>query len=91
MGGSRMETRIALIGIVVENRESAERLNSLLHEYGEYIIGRMGLPYPKRNISVISVVLDAPNDKINALSGKLGMIPHVNTKTVYSKLKEDGD
>lgn len=81
-----METRIALIGIVVENRESAEKLNTILHEYGEYIIGRMGIPYPKRNVSVISVVLDAPNDTISALSGKLGMVPNVNIKTVYSKL-----
>lgn len=81
-----LETRIALIGIVVENRESAEKLNTILHEYGEYIIGRMGIPYPKRNVSVISVVLDAPNDTISALSGKLGMVPNVNIKTVYSKL-----
>ena len=81
-----METRIALIGIVVENKESARRINEILHEYGEYVIGRMGLPYPKRNISVISIVLDAPNDIISALSGKLGMIPQVNIKTVYSKV-----
>ena len=81
-----METRIALIGIVVENKESARRINEILHEYGEYVIGRMGLPYPKRNISVISIVLDAPNDIISALSGKLGMIPQVSIKTVYSKV-----
>lgn len=80
-----METRIALIGIVVENTESVEKLNALLHEYGEYIIGRMGIPYHKRHVSVISVVMDAPNDVISALSGKLGMLPNVNTKTVYSK------
>ncbi len=81
-----METRIALIGIVVENKESAVRLNDILHEYGDYIVGRMGIPYPKRNISVISIIVDAPNDQISALSGKLGMVPHVNIKTVYSKL-----
>jgi putative iron-only hydrogenase system regulator len=81
-----VETRIALIGIVVENRDSVEKLNSILHEYGEFIIGRMGIPYPKCNVSVISVVLDAPTDTINALSGKLGMVPHVNIKTVYSKI-----
>ena len=86
-----METRIALIGIVVENRESAEKLNTILHEYGEYIIGRMGIPYPKRNVSVISVVLDAPNDTISALSGKLGMVPNVNIKTVYSKLSASSE
>jgi len=86
-----MDTRIALIGIVVENKDSTKKLNDILHEYGEYIIGRMGIPYPKRNISVISVVMDAPNDVISALSGKLGMVPHVNIKTVYSKLSSIAD
>ena len=81
-----METRIAIIGIVVENKESAQKLNDILHEYGDCIVGRMGIPYPKRNISVISIIVDAPSDKISALSGKLGMVPHVNIKTVYSKL-----
>ena len=81
-----METRIALIGIIVENTDSAPRLNSILHEYGKYIVGRMGVPYHKRSISVISIVLDAPNDIISALSGKLGMLPGVNIKTVYSKV-----
>ena len=82
-----METRIALIGIVIENEDSIERLNSILHEYREYIVGRMGIPYPKRHISVISIVVDAPNDVISALSGKLGMLPQVNAKTIYSKLQ----
>lgn len=81
-----METRLALIGIVVENNESVKRLNDVLHEYGEYIVGRMGIPYRKRSISVISVVVDAPGDIISALAGKLGMIPDVSIKTVYSKL-----
>ena len=81
-----MDTRVALIGIVVEKLESAEKLNALLHQYGEYIIGRMGVPYKKRNISVISVVVDAPADVISALSGKLGMLPGINTKTIYSKV-----
>ena len=81
-----METRIALIGIVVENKDSVERLNAILHDYGEYIVGRMGIPYPKRQISVISVIVDAPSDVISALSGKLGMIPQINIKTVYSKI-----
>jgi len=81
-----METRIALIGIVIENKDSVEKLNSILHEYGEYIVGRMGIPYHKRHISVISIVMDAPNDIISALSGKLGMLPDVNAKTVYSKV-----
>ena len=81
-----MENRIALIGIIVEDKEAVQRLNEVLHEYGEVIVGRMGIPYHKRNISVISVVVDAPNDVISALSGKLGMVPHVNIKTVYSKV-----
>jgi putative iron-only hydrogenase system regulator len=81
-----METRIAVVGIIVENPESVEKLNGILHDYSTYIIGRMGIPYPKRNISIISVVMDAPNDVISALSGKLGMLPNVTTKTVYSKL-----
>jgi len=75
----------------VENTDSAPRLNSILHEYGKYIVGRMGVPYQKRKISVISIVLDAPNDIISALSGKLGMLPGVNTKTVYSKLMTQDD
>ena len=81
-----METRLALIGIVVENNESAKKINDVLHEYGEYIVGRMGIPYRKRNVSVISTVIDAPSDVTSALAGKLGMIPDVNIKTVYSKL-----
>ncbi len=81
-----METRVALIGIMVSNRDSVSKLNAILQEYGEYIVGRMGIPYQKKNVSVISLVLDAPQDTISALSGKLGMLPHVNTKTIYAKL-----
>ena len=81
-----METRIALLGIIVENPDSVEKLNNILHDYSQYIIGRMGIPYQKRKISIISIVMDAPNDVISALSGKLGMLPNVATKTVYSKL-----
>jgi putative iron-only hydrogenase system regulator len=81
-----MNTRVALIGIVVESHESINRLNELLHEYSNYIIGRMGLPYPKRDISIISVAIDAPQDEISALSGKLGMLPGIRTKTIYSKV-----
>ena len=66
-----METRIALIGIIVENPESIEALNHLLHEYGKYIIGRMGIPYREREVNIISVAIDAPQDVINALSGKI--------------------
>ena len=83
-----MDTRVALIGIVVENYDSTEKLNELLHQYGNYIIGRMGVPYQKRGISIISVAMDAPGDAISALSGKLGMLPGVSTKTIYAKLSE---
>lgn len=79
------ESRVALIGIIVTSRESVEQLNHLLSEYGEYIIGRMGLPYKEKNISIISVAIDAPNDVINSLTGKLGMLPGISTKTIYSK------
>ena len=81
-----METRIAIMAIIVENKESAKKLNDTLGEYAEYIVGRMGIPYAKRKISIISIVIDAPNDTISALSGKLGMIPDVSIKTVYSKI-----
>ena len=80
------DTRVAQIGIVVENPDSVEKLNALLHRYGEYIIGRMGVPYHKRNISIISIVLDAPASVISALSGRIGMLDGVTASTVYSKL-----
>lgn len=81
-----METRVALIGIVVEDAVSIEKMNALLHQYGAYIIGRMGIPYPMRGINIISVAMDAPGDVISALSGKLGMLPGISTKTIYSKI-----
>lgn len=80
-----METRIALMGIIVENLSSTNKINEILHEYAEYIIGRMGIPYKNRGIAIISVVLDAPNDKISALSGKLGKLPGINIKVQYTK------
>lgn len=80
-----MDTRIALIGIIVEDISATEKLNSILHEYGQYIIGRMGIPYREKDISVISIVIDATNDVISSLSGKLGMIKGINVKTMYSK------
>ena len=79
------ESRVALIGIIVSSKESVEQLNHLLSEYGAYIIGRMGLPYKERNISIISVAMDAPGDVINSLTGKLGMLPGISTKTIYPK------
>lgn len=80
--------RVALISIVVEDVTASERINSVLHEFSRYIIGRMGIPYPKRGIALISVAVDAPADAISALSGKLGMIRGVSTKTIFSKLPE---
>ena len=79
-----METRIAVISIIVENGDSVEQINSILHEYGEYIIGRMGIPYRKRNINIISIALDAPQNTIAALSGKIGNLSGVSVKTAYS-------
>ena len=81
-----MENRIALLGIVVEAPEAVEPLNRLLHEYGAYIIGRMGIPHRERGISVISVVLDAPGDAISTLAGKVGQLPGVSAKTLYAKV-----
>lgn len=81
-----METKVALIGIVVENMQSVHALNAVLHDYSDYIIGRMGLPYEKRDISIISVAIDAPHDIISALSGKLGALSGVSSTTVYSKV-----
>lgn len=84
--GNDMETRIALIGIIVENMDSTERLNQLLHEHRAYIIGRMGIPYREKNVNVISVAVDAPADVINALSGKIGRLDGITAKTVYSNV-----
>ena len=80
-----METRIALIGIIVEELESAGKINEILHEYSPYLVGRMGIPYREKNVSIISVVIDASNDVISSLSGKLGMIKGISVKTIYSK------
>lgn len=84
-----MNTRVALIGIVVEDPGSVSKMNELLSEFSSYIIGRMGLPYRERDISIISVVLDAPDSVISALSGKIGMLPGITAKTVYSKISAD--
>lgn len=81
-----METRVAIIGIIVENPDSVEKLNSILHAYSPYIIGRMGIPYRERNVSIISVAVDAPQDTISALSGKVGKLPGVSAKTAYSNV-----
>ena len=80
-----METRVAVIAIIVEDASSVGKLNSILHQYGEYIIGRMGLPYDKKHINIISIAVDAPANIISTLSGKLGMLPGVSSKVVYAK------
>ena len=79
-----METRVAVISIIVEKPDKIETLNALLHEYSAYIIGRMGIPYPKRGVSIITVALDAPQNTISTLSGKLGGLSGVSVKTAYS-------
>lgn len=80
------KTRTALIGIIVENTEAIDRLNDLLHEYRGNIIGRMGVPHPSKEISIISIAIEAPDDTISALAGKLGALQGVTTKTIYSKV-----
>lgn len=86
LGGTYMETRVAVMSIIVENPKSVERLNGALHEFGEYIIGRMGIPYRKRKISIISIALDAPQNTISSLAGKIGSLPGVSVKTAYSSI-----
>jgi len=81
-----METRVAVMSIIVENMDSVEPLNALLHENGQYIIGRMGIPYHKRGISIISIALDAPQDAIAALAGKVGNLKGISVKTAYSSV-----
>ena len=84
-----MQTRVAVMGIVVENTDSVERLNTLLHEYGSYIIGRMGIPYRARSINIVSIAIDAPQDVISALSGKIGSLDGISVKTAYSNVLAD--
>lgn len=80
-----METRVAIIGIIVEQESAVETLNAVLHDYGKHIIGRMGIPYREKGINIISIAIDAPQDIISALSGKIGRIDGVSAKTAYSK------
>lgn len=82
-----METRVAVMSMIVENGDAVQRLNEILHEYGEDIIGRMGIPYRARGINLISIALDAPQDRISALAGKIGNLPGVSVKTAYSEVK----
>jgi len=81
-----METRVAVMSMIVEDGEMVQKLNSILHEYGQFIIGRMGIPYRKRNINIICIALDAPQNIISALSGKLGCLKGVSVKTAYSSV-----
>ena len=81
-----METRIAVIAIIVEDLEAADEVNRILHEYSSCVIGRMGIPYRQKNLSLISVAVDAPSEMISALTGKLGNVPGISVKTAYQKL-----
>ena len=84
------ETRVAVMGIIVEDTDSTEALNAILHEYGNYIIGRMGVPYRKKNINIVSIALDAPQDTISAMSGRIGKLSGISVKTAYSNVKSNG-
>lgn len=81
-----METRVAVMAIIVEDKESVELINTILSDYSAYIIGRMGIPYRQRNINIISIAIDAPQDRISALSGKIGKLPGVSVKTAFSNV-----
>jgi len=81
---NNMDTRIALIGIIVENPDSVDMLNSILHEYRKYVIGRMGVPYKEKDVSIISIAVDAPQEITSAMSGKIGRLKGVTSKTVYA-------
>ncbi len=80
-----METKLAIVAIIVNDLDAVERINALLHDFGSYIIGRMGIPYKQKGVNVISVVIDAPVEQINSLSGKLGMIKGVSSKVLSTK------
>lgn len=81
-----MNTRVAVMSIIVEDNQTVETLNSILHEYGEYIIGRMGVPYRARKINIISIAIDAPQDTISTLAGRIGNLPGVSVKTAFSSV-----
>lgn len=84
------ETRVAVMGIIVEDMNSTESLNAILHEHGKYIIGRMGVPYREKNISIVSIALDAPQDTISSMAGKIGKLSGVSVKTAYSNVITNG-
>lgn len=80
-----MESRVAVISIIVTDANRVDSLNELLHEYSEYILGRMGIPYREKNLNIISIAIDAPMDKINSLSGALGRLDGINAKVTYAR------
>lgn len=86
-----MKTRVAVIGIIVEDPGSVEALNALLHEYAPYIIGRMGIPYRAHHLNVISVAVDATDDTISALAGRIGSLPGISAKAAYSNAYTDNE
>ncbi|WP_369282858.1 TM1266 family iron-only hydrogenase system putative regulator [Oscillibacter sp. GMB15532] len=86
-----MESRVAVVAILVRDPDSVEALNGLLHEFGEYVVGRMGVPYPKRGVNIISVAVDAPQAVTSALTGKIGRLKGVTVKTVYAPVEEPGN
>ena len=86
LGVRGMDTRVAVMSIIVENVDTVEKINAILHEHGEFIIGRMGIPYRKRGVNIIAIALDAPQNTISALAGKIGTLPGVSVKTAYSSV-----
>lgn len=84
-----METRVALIGIIVKDMDSVSKINQILHDFNKYIIGRMGIPYSPKNVNIVSVVVDAPSDVISSISGKLGQLKGISTKVLYAKIDND--
>ena len=81
-----MESRIAIIGIIVEDIDASSKVNDILHDYGMYILGRMGIPYHEKGVNISSIAIDAPQDMISTLSGKIGRLNGVSTKTAYSNI-----
>ena len=81
-----METRVAVISIIIDNPASVQPMNDILHQYSEYIIGRMGIPYRKAGVNIVSIAVDAPQDVISALSGKIGKLEGISVKTAYSSV-----
>lgn len=86
-----MESRVAVLSIIVEDRNSVGEVNDILHQHSDYIIGRMGIPYRAKNLNLISIVMDGPQDAINSMSGRIGRLPGVSTKTAYSNVITKGE